>query len=47
MTKEMIDLEHTADAVFKAGMNGIVSVKTTADRKVEFVSLKTVDSWRW
>ncbi|MFA6172184.1 MAG: HAD family phosphatase [Kiritimatiellales bacterium] len=36
--KDMIKLEQTCDAMFKAGMNGVVSVKTTADRKVEFVS---------
>ena len=38
---ELIDLEQTCDAAFKTGENGVVEVKTTADRKVEFVSFES------
>ncbi len=34
---ELIALEQTADAAFSTGVNGVASVETTADRKVEFV----------
>jgi beta-phosphoglucomutase len=36
--KQMIGLERTADSVFQTGANGVLSVKTTDDRKVEFVT---------
>jgi beta-phosphoglucomutase len=38
---ELIDLEQTCDAAFRAGDNGVMEVKTTADRKVEFISLES------
>ena len=37
---ELIDLEQTSDAAFKPGLNGVIAVKTTADRKVEFVNFE-------
>jgi beta-phosphoglucomutase len=37
---ELIELEQTSDAAFKPGLNGAVTVKTTTDRKVEFVSFE-------
>ena len=37
---ELIELEQTSDAAFKPGLNGAVAVKTTTDRKVEFVSFE-------
>lgn len=37
---DLIELENTSDAVFTAGINGVVSVRVTADRKVEFVSFE-------
>jgi beta-phosphoglucomutase len=37
---DLIVLKQTADSVFKTGGNGVTSVKTTADRKVEFVSFE-------
>lgn len=40
LIKDLINLPQTADAGFKSGMNGVVSVKTTADRKVEFVTFE-------
>ena len=39
-TKQMIALEKTCDATFKSGENGVVSVKTIVDRKVEFVTFE-------
>ena len=35
---ELIALEQTADAAFKTGTNNVISIKTTTDRKVEFVT---------
>ena len=37
----LIDLEVTSDNTFKVGVNGVESVQTTADRKVEFVTWDT------
>ncbi len=39
-TGELIALEQTSDGVFRADENGVVSVKTIADRKVEFVTFE-------
>jgi beta-phosphoglucomutase-like phosphatase (HAD superfamily) len=39
-SNELIVLPQTADEVFRAGSNGVASVKTIADRKVEFVSFE-------
>ncbi len=36
----LIALNRTTDAAFKAGADGVVSVRTTADRKVEFVTFE-------
>lgn len=40
----LIELERTCDAVFSTGVNGVAAVKTTADRKVEFVSFENGNS---
>ena len=37
---DLIALEQSCDGMFSAGVNGVVEVKTTADRKVEFVSFE-------
>ncbi len=37
---DLITLERTCDAAFAVGEKGVLSVKTTADRKVEFVSFE-------
>jgi len=36
----LIEIERTCDVAFVAGMHGVEAVKTTADRKVEFVSFE-------
>ena len=36
-----MDLEQICDAAFKSGDQGVAEVKTTADRKVEFVSFES------
>ena len=38
--ESLVPRQQTADGVFSAGVNGVVSVKTTADRKVEFVTFE-------
>lgn len=38
---DLIDLEQTCDNAFKVGVNGVESIQTTADRKVEFVTWDT------
>jgi beta-phosphoglucomutase-like phosphatase (HAD superfamily) len=38
---ELMELESTCDAVFKTGQQGVIEVKTTIDRKVEFVSFES------
>ncbi len=37
---DLIAVEGTCDAAFKADADGVVSIRTTADRKVEFVSFE-------
>jgi len=37
---DLIDLEQTSDGTFVPGANGVMSVKTPADRKVEFVTFE-------
>lgn len=37
---DLIDRTETSDKAFKNGTDGVVSVKTTADRKVEFVTFE-------
>lgn len=37
---DLIDLEATCDSAFRVEAQGVVEVKTTADRKVEFVSFE-------
>jgi len=34
---DLIPLDQTADSAFATGVNGVLAVKTTMDRKVEFV----------
>lgn len=38
---DLIDLKETCDVAFAVGEQGVVEVKTTADRKVEFVSFES------
>lgn len=39
--EQLIALEQTCDSAFKTGVNGVILVKTIADRKVEFVSFES------
>jgi hypothetical protein len=39
--EQLVALEQTCDGTFIIGTNGVVSVKTIADRKVEFVSFES------
>lgn len=40
MNTELIVLKKTSDELFQVGVTGVLSVETTADRKVEFVSFE-------